>query len=189
MWPAIIGAAAQNDPLPKIAEWKMNQWATNDQNFENRKNIQAQMDFQTFMSNTAHQREMADLRAAGLNPVLSKNTGASTPGGGAASAERAMAPSLSFPGIFEALAANRDQQRVENESKMVDIAKEKSLADIDQKTSGAQKAKAETRLKQKGAIKADLEGKASGLLNNVIEKIEHWWNSPKRSSHKIPTLK
>lgn len=41
-----------------------------------------QMDYQTMMSNTAHQREMADLRRAGLNPILSaKYGGASTPSG------------------------------------------------------------------------------------------------------------
>lgn len=63
-------------------------------NKSNKSMARDQMEFQKEMSNTAHQREVKDLRAAGLNPLLSLNNGASTPSGATATMSDSVAPAI-----------------------------------------------------------------------------------------------
>ena len=59
------------------------------------KEASKQRDFQSYMSSTAHQRQMQDLKLAGLNPILASTGGASSPGGAQATVEEVMTPALS----------------------------------------------------------------------------------------------
>ena len=61
-----------------------------DINAQNLAFARGSQDFQERMSDTAHQREAADLTAAGLNPILTANRGASSPLG-------VQAPMISSP--------------------------------------------------------------------------------------------
>lgn len=68
-----------------IAESAFNAWQS-----------QRQMEFQRTMASTSHQREVSDLRAAGLNPLLSVNKGAAVPGGSSA---QAVSPDIAQSGL------------------------------------------------------------------------------------------
>ena len=66
-----------------------------DNNAWSAQQAQKQMNFQATMSDTAHQREVADLKRAGLNPVLAAGgSGASAPSGAAGQTDTSVLQSI-----------------------------------------------------------------------------------------------
>lgn len=97
-------------------------------NAANAQMAQQQMDFQERMSGTAYQRAVADMEAAGLNPMLGYSQGgASTPGGQTASMNNALGE-----GIASALQGRQTIAATENliaQTQRTDEETEKVRAD------------------------------------------------------------
>lgn len=157
MWPALIAAGA--GIVGGLLQNEQGRSNVAETNYANQMLSRENRAWQERMSNTAHQREVKDLQAAGLNPALSATggAGASTPSGGASTNQ--VAPTVQLPDFFQAINLMQGTKRLELENLKLENDVKKTASDI-----------SHTRWKEetggKGALKTlDMEG------GNMIREI------------------
>ncbi len=155
------------------------------------KEAQKNRDFQARMSSTAHQREVKDLRLAGLNPILSAGgPGASTPSGGQAPISDTITPAISS--AMSALQTKADLSvkkanvRVTDANTALAVQNKKNaeterLAKLAQIAKTVQDTRNAKNTADKGDIAADIareiNKEKSGVFNKTKDVAERGYNS------------
>lgn len=168
---SFLGQASANSANRDIAS---------DANAMSQSNAREQMAFQERMANTSHAREVADLKNAGLNPILSVNAGAASPGGASGSVATSTMQNTMAGGASSAMEMIGVMQQYKKQKKELELMEsQKNKLDVDAKVAS------------KGIPEADLKNKAYKIIQPWVDKISEGMNSkakPLPQKYKGPNI-
>lgn len=169
----VVGGIIQNDSNEKVAE--------------------RQMSYQTDMSNTAYQRAMTDMKAAGLNPMLAYSQGgASSPSGSTYHAENIISPAVNSALSWRQADAELNNLKAQNKNISQDTELKKALQksaekEADLKANSARVAKNNADLLEKQMPGADVEKNIDtgkyGVMLRYVNRILPAFNSALSAVH------
>lgn len=132
---------------------------------------QKQRDWETEMSNTAYQRQVKDMQAAGINPAMAMGgSGASTPSGASASSVSPGASILSFADIMQALLLPMQKKLMQSQAKMASDQGEAALitAKANERNAGTNERNAGTN--ERNAATNEFDAETRRMMQQLEER-------------------
>lgn len=136
------------------------------------------------MANSSHQREVEDLKRAGLNPILSAGGGGAPSGGSSPISVPPRAP-LSVPDF---MSYGIEAEKIRQEDRRIKIQDKMANAQIASNLSENEIRDLKKMLMGKGMSAAELDREGSGVMRDMIQYIKKSFNTNTQPTEMIKNM-